>query len=142
MDNREWGPRPAAIAAVALAGIAMAVGGATVASDPPGRILTGIAAAGLLVFAAGSWRARPRLAVTADGLVYQGWFRASTLRRADIDLIRITEFRRFGRKVRLLEIDTTGRDTEAALIVLSRWDLGCDPLIVFDELTEAGYASR
>ena len=142
MDNREWGPRPAAIAAVALAGIAMAVGWATVASDPPGRILTGIAAAGLLVFAAGSWRARPRLAVTVDGLVYRGWFRAATLRRADIELIRITEFRRFGRQVRLLEIDTTGPDTEPALIVLSRWDLGRDPLVVLDELTEAGYARR
>ena len=120
----------------------MALGCATVASDPPGRILTGIAATGLLVFAAGSWRARPRLAVTLDGLVYRGWFRVATLRRADIELIRITEFRRFGRKVRLLEIDTTGPDTEATLIVLSRWDLGCDPLVVLDELTEAGYARR
>ena len=136
MDNRRWGPRPAGIAAVGVAGILMAVGCVTVAVDPPGRILTAIAAIGLLVFAAGSWRARPRLAITADGLVYRGWFRTVTLRRDDIELIRITEFRRVGRTVRLLEIDTHA----PPLIVLNRWDLGGDPLTVLDALTEAGYA--
>ena len=135
MDNRQWSPRPAGIAAVGVAGILMAVGCVTVAVDPPGRILTAIAAIGLLVFAAGSWRARPRLAITADGLVYRGWFRTVTLRRDDIELIRITEFRRVGRTVRLLEIDTHAPQ----LIVLNRWDLGGDPLTVLDALTEAGY---
>jgi hypothetical protein len=136
VDNRQWSPRPAGIAAVGVAGILMAVGCVTVAVDPPGRILTAIAAVGLLVFAAGSWRARPRLAITADGLVYRGWFRTVTLRHDDIELIRITEFRRVGRTVRLLEIDTH----EPQLIVLNRWDLGGDPLTVLDALTEAGYA--
>lgn len=127
-----------AIAAVAVAGLLMAVGYLTVATDPPGRILAGIAAVGLLVFAAGSWRARPRLAITPDGLVYRGWLHSRTLRRPDIDLIRITEFRRWGRKVRLLEIDTSGDQ----LLVLNRWDLGVDPLAVLDALTDAGYAGR
>lgn len=136
MDNLHWGPRPARIAAVGVAGILMAVGCATVANDAPGRILTAIAAAGLLVFAAGSWRAQPRLAITPAGLQYRGWFRTVTLQDADIELIRITEFRRFGRPVRLLEIDTH----EPRLIVLSRWDLGGDPLPVLDALTTAGYA--
>lgn len=136
MVRAEWQPPLAGIAGVTLAGILMAVGSATVATDPPGRILTGVAAMGLLLFAAGSWRARPRLAVTDDGLVYRGWLSSTRLRRADIELIRITEFRRWGRKVRLLEIDTvSGR-----LVVLSRWDLGTDPLEVLDALTEAGYA--
>jgi len=138
VDNRQWGPRPAAIVGVGLAGTVMAVGCMTVAADLPGRILSGIAAVGLLVFAAGSWRAQPRLAVTSGGLVYRGWFRTVTLLRDDIELIRITEFRRFGRKVRLLEIDTV----ESQLIVLSRWDLGGDPLTVLDALTAAGYARR
>jgi len=110
----------------------------TVVTDPPGRILAGVAAGGLLLFAIGSWRARPRLAITPDGLGYRGWFRTQTLRREDIELIRITEFRRLGRKVRLLEIDTT----EDRLIVLSRWDLGTNPLEVLDALTDAGYAGR
>ena len=115
----------------------MAIGCAAMAADPPGRILSGIAAIGLLVFAAGSWRARPRLAITADGLVYRGWLRTRTLRRSDLELIRITEFRRWGRKVRLLEIDVKD---PGELLVLSRWDLGTDPLSVLDALTAAGYA--
>jgi len=114
----------------------MAVGSLTVADDPAGRILTGIAAVGLVVFAAGSWRARPRLAVTPEGLVYRGWLRSTTLLREDVELIRITEFRRWGRTVRLLEIET-GDDR---LFVLSRWDLGGDPLEALDALTDAGYA--
>jgi hypothetical protein len=124
------------VAAVGLAGLLMALACVLIAADPPGRILSAVAALGLLLFAAGSWRARPRLAITSDGLIYRGWLRTVTLRRADIELIRITEFRRLGRKVRLLEIDTV----ESQLIVLSRWDLGGEPLQVLDALTDAGYA--
>ena len=69
--------------------------------------------------------------------MYRGWFGVSTLRREDIESIRITQFRRWGRTVRLLEIDTRG----GALFVLSRWDLGTDPVDVLDALTDAGYAA-
>lgn len=136
MQQTDWAPNPAGIAGIGIAGALMAIGCVTVVTDPPGRILTGVAAMGLLVFAIVSWRARPRLAITPDGLVYRGWFRAQTLHRPDISLIRITEFRRIGRKVRLLEIDTS----DHRLIVLSRWDLGTNPLDVLDALTDAGYA--
>lgn len=61
---------------------------------------------------------------------------ATELRRADIKLIRITEFRRIGRKTRLLEIDTV----DDRLLVFTRWDLGTDPLQVLDALTAAGFA--
>jgi len=139
VDNRyAWGPSVAGIIAVGVAGVLMALGCLTLATDPPGRILAGIAAVGLLLFAAGSARARPRLAITGDGLVYRGWLRARTLRRDDLDLIRITEFRRWGRPVRLLEIETV----DDQLLVLNRWDLGGDPLRVLDALTDAGYAGR
>ncbi len=139
MDNSlEWGPKTGAVILVAAAGTLMAVAFAMLAGDIPGRFLTGLAAGGLLVFAAGSWRARPRLALTPEGLVSRGWFHTRTLRPADISSVRITEFRRLGRRVRLLEIDTTA-DT---LLVFSRWDLGGDPLDVLDALTEAGYAGR
>jgi hypothetical protein len=63
-----------------------------------------------------------------------------TLRRADIELLRITEFRRWGRTVRLLEIDIKTETDNEQLLVLSRWDLGGDPLEVLDALTAAGYA--
>jgi hypothetical protein len=55
-----------------------------------------------------------------------------------IQLIRITEFRRLARKVRLLELDTV----DGRLTVFSRWDLGTDPVDVLDALTAAGYAGR
>jgi hypothetical protein len=61
------------------------------------------------------------------------------LTRADIAGIRITEFRRLARKVRLLEIDTADDDR---LLVFTRWDLGTDPLDVLDALTDAGYAGH
>jgi hypothetical protein len=107
-------------------------------TEPPGRVLVGIAAAGLIVFASLSWRARPKLAIRNDGLVSRGWWRTTVLRREDIALIRITEFRRIARTVRLLEIDTS----DDRLLVFTRWDLGTDPLNVLDALTAAGYAGR
>lgn len=139
MDKRAaWGPPRFGIVAIAVGGILMGLGCLAVAVDVPGRFLTGVAATGLLVFAAGSWRARPRLAIIADGLVYRGWLRSRSVRRSDIELIRITEFRRWGRPVRLLEIDAK----DGQLLVLNRWDLGGDPLAVLDALTDAGFAGR
>ena len=92
----------------------------------------------MLAFASLSWRARPKLAISDDGLVIRGWWRTHVLRRGDIKIIRITEFRRIARKVRLLEIDTA----DDRLLVFTRWDLGTDPLDVLDALTAAGYAGR
>ena len=136
IQQTQWGPPTAGIVAAGILGLVMAVGVVTLVTDPPGRALVGLAAAGLVVFALMSWRARPKLAITDDALEYRGWWRSRRLGRADIKLIRITEFRRIGRKVRLLEIDTT----DDRLLVLSRWDLGTDPLRVLDVLTDAGFA--
>lgn len=66
----------------------------------------------------------------------RGWFRTQVLTRADLAGVRITEFRRIARKVRLLELDTA----DDQLLVFTRWDLGTDPLNVLDALTDAGYA--
>ena len=136
MQQTEWSPPTLGIAACGVFGLILAIGAVTVVTDPPGRVLAGIAAVGLLVFASLSWRARPKLAITNDGLRIRGWSRAQTLGRADIKIIRITEFRRLARKVRLLEVDTV----DDRLLVFTRWDLGTDPLEVLDALTAAGYA--
>ena len=135
MQQTQWSPSTLGIAACGIFGLILAIGAVTLITDPPGRILVGIAAAGLLVFASVSWRARPKLAISDDGLVIRGWTRSNLLRRGDIKIIRITEFRRLARKVRLLEIDTT----DGRLLVFTRWDLGTDPLNVLDALTAAGY---
>ncbi len=136
MQQTEWAPQTAGIAACGIGGVVLAIAAVTLVTDPPGRVVAGIAAMGLLVFAGGSWRARPKLAIGPDGLMVRGWFRTQVLRRDVIKLIRISEFRRYGRRVRLLELETG----DGGLLVLSRWDLGTDPLEVLDALTDAGYA--
>jgi Bacterial PH domain len=136
MQQTSWSPPTPGIAACAVFGILMATAAVTVVTESPGRILVGTAAVGLLVFATLSWRARPKLAITSAGLQIRGWLSTTVLGHDDIAKIRITEFRRIGRKVRLLEIDAA----DDRLHVLTRWDLGTDPLNVLDALTEAGYA--
>ena len=136
MQQTEWSPPALGIAACGIFGLILAIGAVTLITDAPGRILVGIAAVGLLVFASLSWRARPKLAISDDGLLTRGWSRSHVLRHGDIKIVRITEFRRLARKVRLLEIDTT----DGRLLVYTRWDLGTDPLNVLDALTAAGYA--
>lgn len=136
MQQTQWEPHTAGIAGCGGAGVLMAIAGVTVITDPPGRVLASVAAVGLLVFAGMSWRARPKLAITPEGLVLRGWFRTQILQQSDIKIIRIIEFRRYGRKVRLLEVEKA----DGSLVLFSRWDLGTDPVQVLDALTAAGYA--
>lgn len=136
MQQTEWSPPALGIAGCGVLGVLMATVAVTVVTDPPGRIITGVAAVGLITFAIVSWRARPKLAITADGVAIRGWWRTRVLGRADITVVRITEFRRLARRTRLLEIDTA----DDRLHVFTRWDLGTDPLEVLDALTAAGYA--
>lgn len=139
MQQTQWSPSTKGIMACGIFGLIMAVAAVTVVTDLPGRVLAGIAAVGLLSFASMSWRARPKLAITGEHLVIRGWIQTHQLGHDDIESIRITEFRRIGRKVRLLEIDAAGGDQ---LHVFTRWDLGTDPLDVLDALTAAGYAGH
>lgn len=120
----------------AIGGAILLAAAVTVVTDAPGRFLAGVAGVGLLAFASMSWRARPKLAITAEGLAVRGWFHTQVLTRADLAHVRITEFRRLARKVRMLEVDTA----DDRLLVFTRWDLGTDPLDVLDALTDAGYA--
>ncbi len=135
MQQTSWSPPAAGIAALGIGGLILAAGAVTLITDPPGRVLVGIAAVGLIVFASLSWRARPKLEIKNDAIVTRGLVGETELRKADIKLIRITEFRRIGRKTRLLEIDTV----DDRLLVFTRWDLGTDPLHVLDALTAAGF---
>jgi hypothetical protein len=136
MQQTQWAPSAVGTAACGLGGIVMATTCVTVITDTPGRLLLGLSAVGLILFAGGTWRARPKLAIREDGLEIGGWLGPQHLRPPDIKIIRITEFRRIGRKTRLLEIDAN----DGRLFVFSRWDLGTDPLDVLDALTASGYA--
>jgi len=136
IQQTSWAPRTIGIVWIGIIGLAMALVAVTVVTDLPGRVLGGVAALGLVLFATASWRARPKLAITDAGLQIRGWLNTRVLAKDDITLIRITVFRRLARKVRLLEIDTA----DDRLYVFTRWDLGTNPLQVLDALTEAGYA--
>ncbi|UXA07232.1 PH domain-containing protein [Mycobacterium sp. SMC-2] len=138
MQQTQWEPRPVGIAGCGVAGVLLAIASVTIVTDVPGRVLAGIAAVGLILFAGATWRARPKLAITPGGLMLRGWFRTQLLQPSDIKIIRITEFRRYGRKVRFLEVETA----DDGLVLFSRWDLGTDPLEVLDALTDVGYAGR
>ena len=138
MQQTQWSPPAAGVAGCAVAGLVLAIAAVTVITDPPGRVLAGIAGVGLLTFATLSWRARPKLAMNEGSLTVAGWWQTRTIRRDEIRHIRITEFRRIARTVRLLEIDTV----DDRLVVFTRWDLGTDPLDVLDALTRAGFATR
>ncbi|WP_067976822.1 PH domain-containing protein [Mycolicibacter icosiumassiliensis] len=137
-EQTEWSPPAGGIAGCALVGIALAISTVTIATDMPGRVLAGIAGVGLLMFAGLSWRARPKLALTFDGLAVRGWWRTRVLTPDSLTRLRVTEYQRIGRKHRLLEIETL--DDE--LLILSRWDLGTDPREVFEVLSAAGYTGR
>ncbi|MDI3313232.1 MAG: PH domain-containing protein [Mycobacterium sp.] len=136
MQQTEWAPRKAEIAGCGAAGVLLAIACVILVTDLPGRFLTGVAAVGLILFAGASGHARPKLAITADGLLVRGWFRTQMVPRADIKSIRITGFRHIGRRVRLLEIE----GVDGHLLIFSRWNLGMDPVNVLDALIAAGYA--
>ncbi|BBZ02094.1 hypothetical protein MCHIJ_15310 [Mycolicibacterium chitae] len=136
-QQTNWGPQPAGVLALGIGGFVMAIACVILVTDTPGRVLTGVAAVGLLVFATISWRSRPKLAITDSGLAVRGPLGVTTLPKSAIAHIRITEFRRLGRRSRMLEIDTT----DDRLRVFTRWDLGTDPLTVLDALIAAGYAA-
>lgn len=139
MDNStgspvEWGPKPVGIVGVALVGLALGTASLFLVADAPGRLLASIAGLGLLIFAAVSWRCRPKLRMVEDGLEMQGLTRSTLLARAAVDSVKVTEFHRLGRRTRLLEIESGDR-----LIVLNRWDLGTDPRDVHEVLRAAHY---
>ena len=136
MQQTFWAPKSAAIIWIGSAGLAMAIVAVTVVTDLPGRVLGIVAAAGLVLFATVSWRARPKLAITETGLQVRGWVSTRAIARDEITQIRITEFRRLARKQRLLEIDTT----DDRLYIFTRWDLGTSPAEVLEVLRSAGYA--
>jgi hypothetical protein len=136
MQQTEWAPPTSGLAGCGIAGVVMAISSVILITDEAGRLLSGIAAAGLILFAGATWRARPKLAITSHGLLVRGWCRTQLLGSSDIKIVRIAEFRRIGRKIRLLEIDAT----DGRLLIFSRWDLGTDPLEVLDMLTASGYA--
>jgi hypothetical protein len=121
----QWSPRGAETAALAVVGVALALG--AVLLDPAGRLLAGCAAALALALAARDLLSRPRLAAGADGVHVRTLSGRRDLAWADMRVqVRVT--RRLGMSSRLLELDTArGPDDAGVLVLLGRRDLGADP---------------
>lgn len=115
----------------------MAIASVTLVTDTPGRVLTGVAALGLILFASATWRARPRLAITPTA-----WRSEVGSGRSyyDIPISRSSESTSFAVTAAWCACSRSKRS--AGLLILSRWDLGSDPVEVLDALTAAGYAGR
>ncbi len=137
MDKSEFSTPLSAVVAVTGLGVALAVAAVAVPLDAPGRLLVGLAAAGLLGLAAMAWRSRPRLTITANGLVIGRFFGPLVLSREDILQVRLHQYPRLGRRIPMLEIDAHVSGAER-LFIFGRWDLGTHPQDVYDAWIETG----
>jgi hypothetical protein len=113
---------------------------AGLSTDPPARVLVGLAGVLLLGLAALGWRQRPRLSIVTGRpprLIVRGLFGPVEYRPDEITRARVVRFRRLGRQVPNLEIDVE-RDGTERLLIFGRWDLGTPPEDVFDALAVHG----
>lgn len=117
-----------------MAGAAIGVG-----NDPVGWFLLGLAAVVLAVIAVTGYLVRPRLALLAGPeprIAVRTLFGRHEYGVGQIYRLRVVKYPRLGRRVPILEIDA--REPEEKLLLLTRWDLGMNPDLVFRVLDEAG----
>lgn len=139
VDDAPAGTWAAPWPAVAL-GVAGALGlGAwsLVATDPPGRLLTGLAALALALAAVFGAIARPRLRADDDGLALRGVAGRHAWPWARVDAVRSVRMRRMGLPATYLEVEVRDPDSgDDRLIVLGRLELGTDPVEVAEALQD------
>ncbi|MEJ2886755.1 PH domain-containing protein [Actinomycetospora aeridis] len=108
------------------------------ATDPPGRLLTGLAALALALGAAFGAFARPRLRADDEGLALRGVSGRRAWPWTRVDAVRAVRMRRMGLPAAYLEVEVRdeGDDGTDRLLVLGRMELGTDPVEVADALQE------
>ena len=136
-DVREWSPaRGLVVLAWSLA--AAGAGWSAVlwwsGSDPAGRLLAAVLAAGAALAALFGTRARPRLRADPDGLTVGGLVRTSHHPWPFVTDVRVLRVRRLGRETSLLEVDTVDATGGERLLVFGRLDLDADPEDVAPQL--------
>ena len=121
-----------AVAALGLGAWALA------ATDPPGRLLVGLAALAVLAVTAVGALARPRLRVDDAGLALRGVTGTRRWPWEHIDAVRVVRMRRMGLPAAYLEVEARDGGPDAAptdrLLVLGRLELGTDPVDVAESL--------
>jgi hypothetical protein len=101
---------------------------AILADDPPGQVLLAVAALTLVLAGLFGSIARPRLAADADGITVRSLVGRRHWPWAEVN-VRLTRTRRFGREIATVEIDA-----DPDLVVLTRIELGADPVDVIDAI--------
>ncbi|MFB9740101.1 PH domain-containing protein [Pseudonocardia sulfidoxydans] len=135
LPARSWST-PAGLVVVAWLCTAAAAGWLAVLlvthSDPTGSLLAAVATLGLLVASVWASRARPRLAVTPEGVHVRGLLHRRSYPWSTVTDVRVVQARRLGRETFLLGVDV--RDDAALdgerLLIFGRLDLGADPVDV------------
>ncbi|MBM4473923.1 PH domain-containing protein [Rhodococcus hoagii] len=138
----EWSTPLGAVVALAAGGVVMVAAALLLGLDAPGRFLAVLAALGMFVLAFLGGRQRPKLAIVQDGpapaLAATQLTGRRVYRRDSIERVRIVAYPRLGRRVPMLEIDAVDPDGTERLLIFGRWDLGVDPVVVFDALAVHG----
>ncbi|BDT84253.1 PH domain-containing protein [Nocardia cyriacigeorgica] len=132
-----WTTPLSALVAATAGGVILAVV-AVLNTDPPGRLLIGLAAVLLLGLAGLGFRQRPRLSVVPGAdprLVVRSLTGPTEYRPDQILRARIVYYRRLGRRMPMLEIELIHNDAER-LLIFGRWDVGTHPEDVYDVLVE------
>jgi len=101
---------------------------AILADDRPGKVLLAVAALTLVLAGLFGTIARPRLAADADGITVRDLVGRKHWPWAHVN-VRLRHTRRFGRDVATVEVDA-----DPDLVVLTRLDLGADPVDVIDAI--------
>lgn len=138
----EWSTPLGAVVALAAGGVVMVAAALLLGLDAPGRFLAVLAALGMFVLAFLGGRQRPKVAIVQDGpapaLAATRLTGRRVYRRDSIERVRIVAYPRLGRRVPMLEIDAVDPVGTERLLIFGRWDLGVDPVVVFDALAVHG----
>ena len=132
--EQRWAPRPAETALAAAGGLVALL--LVVVADSAGRVLLGIAAAGLFLLAASDLLVRPRLAADARGLRLRTLSVRRDLPWSQIERVLVDERKRYGLTARTLEVEAG--DT---LVVLGRRSLGADVREVANAIARIRYTA-
>jgi hypothetical protein len=125
---RTWAPKLEIVVLAWAAAVGMAAM-AVLTDDLPGRVLLGVAAAGLALAGLFGTVARPRLAADGSGVTVRGLTGSRRWDWAEVT-VRVVRNRRLGRDTTAVELDAGDAD----LVVLGWLDLGADPEDVVEAL--------
>jgi hypothetical protein len=132
-----WAPSVVLVAVVWIGAVAAAVWCGLLiitGADPAGQLLSAVAALSLLVAAAFSTVARPRLAADTTGITVRGLLGSHRYPWSRVSGVQVLRTRRWGRETALLELEVIERTDAERLLLFGRLELDDDPEDVAEQL--------